>query len=251
VVPRRRLDAEIVRRGLAPSRRDAVDLIDAGRVVVGGAPADKAARLVSGAEAVVVLGEPPRFVSRGGEKLDAALDEFGVSVVGARVLDAGASTGGFTDCVLQRGAAHVVALDVGHGQLHHRIRSDPRVSVIERYNARALDVVDIGGPVDLVVADLSFISLTVVLAALLGACRPGADLVLLVKPQFEAGRAEVSRGKGVITDPDIHERVRVTIDDALRNLGADVRGWVTSPIRGADGNKEFLVHARAPEVSSA
>lgn len=223
-------------------------LIEAGRVLVDGAPADKPARLVSAAEAVLVQGEPPRYVSRGGEKLAAALDAFEVSVLDRRVLDAGASTGGFSDCVLQRGATAVVSLDVGHGQLHEKVRADPRVTAIERYNVRNLDVDDIGGPVDVVVADLSFISLTVVLPALLRACRPAADLVLLVKPQFEAGRLEVSKGRGVITDPAVHERVRSTVDEALRNLGADVRGWITSPLRGADGNKEFLVHARAPEA---
>jgi 23S rRNA (cytidine1920-2'-O)/16S rRNA (cytidine1409-2'-O)-methyltransferase len=248
VAPRRRLDAELVRRGLAPSRRDAVELIGAGRVLVGGAPADKPARLVGPGEPVHVQGERPRFVSRGGEKLDAAIEHFQVAVAGRRVLDAGASTGGFTDCVLQRGAAHVVALDVGHGQLHERIRAEPRVHTLERFNVRKLVAADIGGPVDLVVGDLSFISLTVVLPALLGAARPGADLVLLVKPQFEAGRAEVSKGKGVVTDPAIHERVRATIDQTLRNLGADVLGWMESPVQGADGNKEFLVHARAPEA---
>ena len=223
-------------------------LIEAGRVLVDGAPADKPARLVSAAEAVLVQGEPPRYVSRGGEKLAAALDAFEVSVLDRRVLDAGASTGGFSDCVLQRGATTVVSLDVGHGQLHEKVRADPRVTAIERYNVRNLDVDDIGGQVDVVVADLSFISLTVVLPALLRACRPAADLVLLVKPQFEAGRLEVSKGRGVITDPAVHERVRSTVDEALRNLGADVRGWITSPLRGADGNKEFLVHARAPEA---
>jgi len=248
VATRRRLDAELVRRRLASSRRDAVALIEAGRVLVDGAPADKPARLVSAAEAVLVQGEPPRYVSRGGEKLAAALDAFEVSVLDRRVLDAGASTGGFSDCVLQRGATAVVSLDVGHGQLHEKVRADPRVTAIERYNVRNLDVDDIGGQVDVVVADLSFISLTVVLPALLRACRPAADLVLLVKPQFEAGRLEVSKGRGVITDPAVHERVRSTVDEALRNLGADVRGWITSPLRGADGNKEFLVHARAPEA---
>ena len=247
MAPRRRLDAELVRRGLAPSRRDAADLISAGRVTVAGAPADKPARLVSPADALEVAGDRPRFVSRGGEKLDAALQRFAVPVSGRRALDAGASTGGFTDCLLQRGASEVIALDVGHGQLHERIRGDERVVVIERYNARNLVVDDIGAPVDLVVADLSFISLKVVLPALLAACRPSADLVLLVKPQFEAGRAAVSKGRGVVSDPAIHAEVRVMIDGALRDLGADVLGWMESPLHGADGNKEFLVHARAPE----
>jgi 23S rRNA (cytidine1920-2'-O)/16S rRNA (cytidine1409-2'-O)-methyltransferase len=243
---RRRLDAELVRRGLASARADAVALIAAGRVHVNGAPADKPARLVDPGDAVVVEGPPPRFVSRGGDKLDAALEAFPLSVAGRRALDAGASTGGFTDCLLQRGAAHVVALDVGHGQLHPRIRDDPRVTVIEGYNVRHLVPDDIGGPVPLVVADLSFISLRLVAPALVGACAPGADLVLLVKPQFEAGRAEVSKGRGVITDPAIHERVRAEVAAALAAAGATVRGWIASPITGGDGNVEFLVHATTP-----
>jgi len=243
---RRRLDAELVRRQLVTSRREAADLIAAGRVLVSGSTADKAARLVSAAEPVVVSGAPPRFVSRGGEKLAGALDAFGIDPTGWRVLDAGASTGGFSDCMLQAGVAAVVALDVGHGQLHPKLRDDPRVTVIERFNVRKVSPDDIGGPVDAVVADLSFISLTVVLPALLGVLRPGGDLIVLVKPQFEAGRAEVAKGRGVITDPEVHRRVRGAIDEALRNLHADVRGWITSPLRGADGNVEFLVHARAP-----
>ncbi len=243
---RRRLDAELVRRGLASARADAVELIAARRVLVNGAPADKAARLVGPGDAVVVEGPPPRFVSRGGDKLDAALEAFPVTVAGRRALDAGASTGGFTDCLLQRGAAQVVALDVGHGQLHPRIREDPRVTVIEGYNVRHLVAGDIGGPVPLVVADLSFISLRLVAAALVGACTPGADLVLLVKPQFEAGRVEVSKGRGVITDPAIHERVRAEVAAALVAAGATVHGWIASPITGGDGNVEFLVHATTP-----
>ena len=228
------------------SRREAAELIGAGRVLVAGSIADKPARLVSPAEPVVVQGEAARFVSRGGEKLAGALDAFVVDPTGWRVLDAGASTGGFTDCLLQAGAAHVVALDVGHGQLHPKIRAHPRVTVMERVNVRQITADDIGGPVDAVVADLSFISLTVVLPALRSVLRPGGELITLVKPQFEAGRAEVHKGKGVITDPAVHERVRGAIDDALRSLHADVLGWITSPLRGADGNVEFLVHARFP-----
>ena len=248
---RRRLDAELVRRGLTSSRREATELIEAGRVLVAGAVADKAARLVSPGEPVVVQGDKPRFVSRGGEKLAGALAGFSIDPSGWRALDAGASTGGFTDCLLQHGAARVVALDVGHGQLHPRIRGDERVTVIERCNVRQIGPDDIGGPVDAVVADLSFISLTVVLPALASVLRPGGELVALVKPQFEAGRAEVAKGRGVITDPAVHERVRGAIDDALRSLHADVLGWITSPLRGADGNVEFLVHARFPGASSA
>ncbi len=221
-------------------------MVEAGRVTVAGAPAGKPDRLVAPSEPVEVHGPPPRFVSRGGEKLDAALEHFGVPVHGRRILDAGASTGGFTDCVLQRGAAAVVAVDVGHGQLHPRVRADPRVDVRERLNVRHLDPAVIGGPVDVVVADLSFISLRTVLDALLRCCRPGGDLVLLVKPQFEAGREEVSRGQGVIRDPRVHERVRREIHDALERAGASIMGWMTSPLRGSDGNVELFVHARAP-----
>jgi 23S rRNA (cytidine1920-2'-O)/16S rRNA (cytidine1409-2'-O)-methyltransferase len=194
---------------------------------------------------VLVAGDPPRFVSRGGEKLDAALDRFTIDPVGVRALDAGASTGGFTDCLLQRGAARVVALDVGHGQLHERLRADPRVEVHERRNVRDLAPGDLGEPFPLVVADLSFISLRAVLPHLLDQAAPGADLVLLVKPQFEAGRDEASRGRGVIRDPEVWRRVLEEVVVALRGYGAAIMGAMPSPITGADGNVEFLVHARA------
>ena len=247
---RRRLDAELLRRGLVPSRSIAVESIDAKRVLVNGAIADKASRQVDPSDAIVIEGPPPRFVSRGGEKLDGALAAFGIDVAGVRALDAGASTGGFTDCLLQRGAAFVAAVDVGHGQLHPRIRGDERVLVLEKYNVRNLDPADIGGPVDVVVADLSFISLQRVIAPLAAAARPSADMVLLVKPQFEAGRQEVGRGKGVITDPEIHERVRTEVATCLEDHGCAVLDWIDSPITGADGNREFLVHARAPQQGS-
>jgi len=245
VARRQRLDAELVRRGLVDSRTGAERLIAAQQVLVNGAAGDKAPRQVHPGDAVVVQGDPPRFVSRGGEKLDAALVEFGIEVTGRRALDAGASTGGFTDCLLQRGAEHVVALDVGHGQLHPRIRNDQRVTVLERFHVRDVSADAIGGEVDVVTADLSFISLTRVIPALLRAARSGADLILLVKPQFEAGRAEVSKGHGVITDPAIHLRVRLEVEAALRQHGCSVLGWVDSPITGGDGNREFLVHAVA------
>lgn len=240
---RRRLDAELVRRGLAPSRTEASVAIDSGRVLVNGAVADKPARLVAPGDAVTVSGPPPRFVGRGGEKLETALDEFGIDVRGQRWLDVGASTGGFTDCLLGRGAARVIALDVGHGQLHPRLRDDPRVEVHERTNVRAATADLIGGPVEGIVVDVSFISLRTIIPVLVGLCQPGSPMVLLVKPQFEAGRVEVSRGRGVITDPGIHERVRLEIDDALRRAGCAVRGWIDSPLRGGHGNRELLVHA--------
>jgi 23S rRNA (cytidine1920-2'-O)/16S rRNA (cytidine1409-2'-O)-methyltransferase len=246
VAARRRLDAEIVRRELAPSRTAAQLLIQADRVLVNGAVAAKASRQVAPSDALVVAGPPARFVGRGAEKLDHALDVFGVDVSGLRILDAGASTGGFTDCALQRGAAEVVAVDVGHGQLHERLRADDRVVNMERQNIRAVTPELIGGLVDGAVGDLSFISLRLVIAPLVAVCQPGAFMILLVKPQFEAGRAEVSRGRGIVTDPEVHDRVRTEVDAALRDAGCDVVGWTTSPITGADGNVEFLVHAVTP-----
>lgn len=251
---RRRLDVELVRRGLVPTRELAQAAIAAGRVTVAGAPADKAARQVSADEAVVVAGDPPRFVSRGGDKLDAALDRFGIDVGGKRAVDAGASTGGFTDCLLQRGAASVVALDVGHGQLDQRLRLDGRVVVVERCNLRSLGAGPegaarraelVGDPVPLVVADLSFISLRTVADALLALLVEGGDLVVLVKPQFEAGRSEVSRGRGVITDPAVWRRTVEEVIAAFAERGACIMGAMASPLRGTQGNVEFLVHLRA------
>lgn len=241
---RRRLDAELVRQGLTTSRAQAHDLIETGQVLVNGATADKPARLIAPSDNVVVAGPPARFVGRGGNKLDGALERFGVDVSGMRVLDCGASTGGFTDCLLQRGACEVIALDVGHGQLHPKLRDDQRVIVLERTNIRSATPETIGGLVDAAVADVSFISLTTVIPTLVSMCKPEGTMMLLVKPQFEAGRAEVSRGRGVVTDPIIHERVRADIDAALRSAGCDVAGWMDSPLLGGEGNKEFLVHAR-------
>ena len=175
MAPRRRLDAELVRRELVASRSEAQSLIADHRVLVNGSIADKASRQVAPGDAVVVSGPPARFVGRGAEKLDHALDEFAIDVTGLRALDAGASTGGFTDCLLQRGARHVVALDVGHGQLHERLRADPRVTNLERCNVRHATVEQIGGLVDLVVGDLSFISLKVVIPALVTLCQPGSS----------------------------------------------------------------------------
>lgn len=213
-------------------------------MTVGGAPADKAARLVGADEPILLLGPPPRFVGRGGEKLEGALTRFAVDVAGRRAVDLGASTGGFTDCLLQRGAAVVVAVDVGYGQLHERLRADPRVEVHERTNVRDLTPGDLGPLAEVLVADLSFISLRTVLPAALPLATPGADVVLLVKPQFEAGRQEAARGKGVITDPAIWRRVLEEVAAALDGLGAAIMGAMASPLTGADGNVEFLLHAR-------
>jgi 23S rRNA (cytidine1920-2'-O)/16S rRNA (cytidine1409-2'-O)-methyltransferase len=235
----------MVRRALVTSRTEATRMIDANRVLVNGAVADKASRLVDPGDALLVTGEPPPYVSRGGLKLAAALQAFDLCVQGVDALDAGASTGGFTDCLLQRGARSVVALDVGHGQLHPKIRDDPRVHVIERFNVRDLTHDRLPTVPSVVVADLSFISLTKVIPVLAHIVVPGGDLVLLVKPQFEAGRREVARGHGVIADPLVHQRVRSEVDVALVESRCTVVGWCDSPLTGADGNREFLVHSRS------
>jgi 23S rRNA (cytidine1920-2'-O)/16S rRNA (cytidine1409-2'-O)-methyltransferase len=199
--------------------------------------------MVDAGEPVELVGPRPRFVSRGGEKLDAALDHFGIDVTGARALDAGASTGGFTDCLLQRGASTVTAVDVGRGQLHERLRADPRVTVLERTDIRSFHGPE---PFPVVVADLSFISLRTVAGALLDAnAARGADVVVLVKPQFEAGRAAASRGGGVIRDPQVWAVVLDGTRSALEHHGAAMMGAMVSPLRGADGNVEFLFHVRA------
>jgi 23S rRNA (cytidine1920-2'-O)/16S rRNA (cytidine1409-2'-O)-methyltransferase len=235
---RRRLDAELVRRGLVPSRARAVEVIDAGLVTVGGAPATVASRQVAPAEAVVVAAAPARFVSRGGEKLDAALETWAVDVHGRRVLDAGASTGGFTDCLRQRGADPVVAVDVGHGQLAWSLRNDPGVVVMERTNLRHLEELP-GGPAEIAVADLSFISLRTVAPALVRLSVPAATYVLLVKPQFEAGRRRVGRG-GIVRDPMVHRAVLDEVVEGLGEEGIVVTDVMRSPLTGADGNVEFL-----------
>jgi 23S rRNA (cytidine1920-2'-O)/16S rRNA (cytidine1409-2'-O)-methyltransferase len=242
---RRRLDAELVRRALVASREQAQAAITAGRVLVGGAIADKASRQVDASEPVEITGPPPRFVGRGGDKLDGALEHFAVDVTGLACLDAGASTGGFTDCLLQRGAASVLALDVGHGQLHERLRRDHRVEVRERENVRHMRPEHLDGrQFQFTVADLSFISLTVVAEALVGLTVPGGQLVVLIKPQFEATRAEVSRGSGVIRDAAVWEESLCRVIDAFAGHGAAMMGLMVSPIRGADGNVEFLTHLR-------
>ncbi len=211
-----------------------------------GAVADRPARLVAAHEPIDVAGPRPRFVSRGGEKLAAALDHFAIAVEGRRALDAGASTGGFTDCLLQAGARRVVAVDVGRGQLHERIRDDPRVAVHERTNIRHFRLSDAGDdPFDLVVADLSFMSLVTATPALLGLAARGADVAVLVKPQFEAGRRQAARARGVIRDPEEWSGALLRVGAALEAGGATMMGAMVSPLRGADGNVEFFVHCRA------
>jgi 23S rRNA (cytidine1920-2'-O)/16S rRNA (cytidine1409-2'-O)-methyltransferase len=241
-VPRRRLDAELVRRGLVATRSEAQTAVRDGLVLVRGQTAEKTSTLVDASDALDLVGAPRRFVSRGGEKLEAALDRFAIVVEGLRCLDAGASTGGFTDCLLRRGAAHVVALDVGYGQLAWSLRHDDRVSVLERTNVREVSVGDLPYAPDVVVADLSFISLRLVLPALAAVAAPAAAFVLLVKPQFEAGRADVGRG-GVVRDPATWRRVVLDVSAACGALALAPRGVIASPAPGPAGNIEFLLHA--------
>ncbi len=241
-----RLDVAMVKRGVCQTRSEATQLIENGVVLVSGVVADKASRLVADNDNIVVA-TPKRFVSRGGEKLEHALDHFHINVHERSVLDAGSSTGGFTDCLLQRGAARVAAFDVGRAQLHEKLRSDQRVSVHEGHNVRNITKEDLPFPCSLVVVDLSFISATKVLGALVGvveaeSLHPRRELVVLVKPQFEAGRQEVSKGRGVITDPAIHQRTITEVGTYVQHLGCSVLGTVESPLKGADGNTEFLMH---------
>jgi 23S rRNA (cytidine1920-2'-O)/16S rRNA (cytidine1409-2'-O)-methyltransferase len=255
VARRIRLDAELVRRGLARSREQAASLVEAGRVEVRGQVAHKVAAMVDPADPVRVTGEPATddYVSRGGYKLAGALDAFtpsGLVVAGRRCLDAGASTGGFTDVLLRRGAAHVVAVDVGYGQIAWSLRTDPRVTVVERTNVRTLTPSAIDGPVDLTVADLSFISLRLVLPAL-AACTDG-DLALMVKPQFEVGKERVGAG-GVVRDPALRSEAVLDVAAAGWELGLGVAGVVASTLPGPSGNVEFFLWFRkdAPPVAAA
>lgn len=245
-----RLDAALVKRGLVATRSEASRLIEEGAVLVSGSFAQKSSRMVSPDEAISVVVEK-KYVSRGGEKLEHALEVFDINVVNRSVLDAGASTGGFTDCVLQRGAQRVLALDVGKNQLHERIKADTRVVWRDGVNVRDLSSADMDFACSLVVADLSFISLTKVMASLMsvmtteeGFAQP--EMVLLVKPQFEAGRQEVSRGRGVITDPEIHARAIEEVTQSVEQCGGSVQSVVESPIKGAEGNIEFLMWVKCP-----
>jgi 23S rRNA (cytidine1920-2'-O)/16S rRNA (cytidine1409-2'-O)-methyltransferase len=246
---RRRLDAELVRRGMAASRTEAQRAISEGRVWVAGAPAAKPDRQVLAADSIEMSGAGPRYVGRGGHKLEGALERFGLDPTGQRAIDVGASTGGFTDCLLQHGATEVVALDVGYGQLHERLRADPRVVSRERTNVRDVDVAALDAPFGMVVVDVSFISLRTVADALLRLLALDGDLVTLVKPQFEAGRAEASRGRGVISDPAVWRRVLEEVGTAFVVRGAAMMGAMVSPLVGADGNVEFLTHFRLAPVS--
>jgi 23S rRNA (cytidine1920-2'-O)/16S rRNA (cytidine1409-2'-O)-methyltransferase len=241
---KQRLDALLVDRGLCETRARAQALIIAGRAHVDGQRVDKAGTLVASDANVELIGESLRYVSRGGIKLEGAIEALGISVTGLRCLDIGASTGGFTDCLLQRGAASVAAVDVGYGQLAVKLRNDPRVLVLERTNARALLPSAIGGTVDLTVVDASFIGLGKLLDAVSRCTKSGGQLLALIKPQFESGREEVAKGRGVISDPAVR---KAAIDAALASVtlhGFTIEGTCDSPIAGPKGNLEAFVWAR-------
>jgi 23S rRNA (cytidine1920-2'-O)/16S rRNA (cytidine1409-2'-O)-methyltransferase len=236
-----RLDVMLAERGLAESREKAQALVLAGEVLVNGVKAQKPGQNVSPEAELQVL-RPPPYVSRGGFKLAAALDHFQIAVAGRVCVDVGASTGGFTDCLLQRGAAIVHIVDVGSGQLDWKLRTDPRVVLHERLNARYLSVADIADPIDLLVCDVSFISVTLILPALPPLLQPDAEMVILVKPQFEVGREQIGKG-GIVRDPELHKAACERIESAVRGMSyrTDI---IESPILGAEGNKEFLLYAR-------
>ncbi|MDH5615886.1 MAG: TlyA family RNA methyltransferase [Acidimicrobiia bacterium] len=240
---RRRLDLELVHRRLVNNRTEAQDAIDAGRVVVGGVPEPKSSTRVDGSASIRITSPPGRFVSRGGDKLAGALRELDVPVRDRRALDAGASTGGFTDCLLQEGAASVAAVDVGYGQLDWSLRNDPRVTVFERINLRHADVDDLGGPFDLIVADLSFISICTVAPRLVTLASQACDLILLVKPQFEVGKGQVGKG-GIVRDPEKHRAALLRVIECLADEGLGTMAVTASPIKGTKGNREFFVWAR-------
>ena len=242
-VSRTRLDVRLVNEGLATSRERARALILAGRVRVAGEVVSKAGASVPESTAVEVIEPDFPWVGRGGVKLAHALEAFGIDVEGREALDIGASTGGFTDVLLQRGARRVVALDVGHGQLDWRLREDPRVVVLERRNARQLEPAWLPAPAGIVTIDVSFISLRLILPALPPVLAPGADIVALVKPQFEAGREEVGKG-GLVTDPAVHDAVLARVTDCAASCGLARVAMTPSPITGAAGNREFLVHLK-------
>lgn len=248
-----RLDELLVARGLAPTRAQAKALIMSGRVLRGTERLDKPGKEFP-ADLAVTVEQPPRFVSRGGEKLAGAIERFALDLHGAHVLDVGASTGGFTDCALQAGAADVICVDVGRAQLHPKLLGDPRVTNFEKINARHLTARDLPrSDFDLVVMDLSFISLRSVLPAVWPLLRMGGTLVALVKPQFEAGKAEVDKGRGVIRDAAVQDAVLTGMREfALEKLpGASLVGTMDSPITGTDGNREFLLGLRKETPQAA
>ncbi len=244
MVTKVRLDQLLVARGLSESRARAQAIVLAGEVFVAGSRVDKAGALVAEDADVVVRAPEHPYVSRGGAKLAAALDAFGLDARGLRCLDIGASTGGFTDCLLQRGAAEVVAVDVGYGQLAHKLRTDPRVIVMERTNARSLTAQDIGGTADLAVVDASFIGLAKLMPAIARCTRDTGDVVALVKPQFEVGRHYAARGKGVVRDESVRSAAIAGVVETIRAAGFTLVSQSDSVLAGPKGNREAFVHVK-------
>ncbi|MBM3493204.1 MAG: TlyA family RNA methyltransferase [Armatimonadetes bacterium] len=244
-----RLDREMVARGLAPTRERAQLLIRGGTVAVDGKEAVKPSLGVTAESVIEVTGEVLPYVGRGGLKMEAALRHYRINVSGARCLDIGASTGGFTDCLLQRGASHVVAVDVGHGQIHESLKSDPRVTSHEGLNARYMTPDQFGGPFDLIAADVSFISLTLILPAAVPMLRAGGHLLALVKPEFEAGRDAVNE-RGVVRDPEAQRLARDRVSRCAEELGLVKQGIIPSPII-TGGNREYLACFRKPKEAEA
>jgi 23S rRNA (cytidine1920-2'-O)/16S rRNA (cytidine1409-2'-O)-methyltransferase len=246
---RERIDKLLVERGLAESRNRAQAMVMAGQVLVENQRVDKPSQLVEAGAEIRIKGESLKYVSRGGLKLEAALSQFKVNPSGKNCIDVGASTGGFTDCLLQHGAARVWAVDVGHNQLAWRVRQDPRVEVIEGFNARNLDEMEFPIKLDLATVDVSFISLTKILPALAVVIAGTADCIALIKPQFEVGKGEVGKG-GIVSDPLKHRRVLTEIVDSVYQIGLRAVGLIESPILGAEGNREFLIHLTHAETAS-
>ncbi|MGA2193337.1 MAG: TlyA family RNA methyltransferase [Nitrospirota bacterium] len=243
---RNRLDTELVRRGLADSRQRAQGLILAGMVLVGGEKVEKSGAQVDESADIRITGCDIPYVSRGGLKLKAALDFFGINASGLVCADIGASTGGFTDCLLQEGASKVYALDVGYGLLGMKIRQDPRVAIIERVNARGLTPDILGGPVDLAVVDVSFISLKLILGPAKSVLTPGGIIIPLVKPQFEVGRGNVGKG-GIVRDEKLRRGAVEDIKKFAETLGLEVLNEMESPVKGAKGNVEYLLHLKSAD----
>ena len=244
-----RLDKLLLERGVVPSRERAQALVLAGKVLVDGQKVEKSGAGVDAASEIRLLGEGLQYVSRGGLKLEHALAHWKINVAGKVCLDVGTSTGGFTDCLLQHGAARVIAVDTGHGQIAFRLRQDARVRLLEKTNARYLAPEQVGEIVHLIAMDVSFISATLVLPALIGAAFPpgakqreGRELIVLVKPQFEAGREHVGKG-GIVRDPDVQQQAVERVRNAVRALGVTCTDVIGSPILGAEGNREFLLYA--------
>lgn len=249
LMPKERIDKVMVERGLAESRTRAQALILAGQVLVREQRIDKPGHLIDASAEIRIKGETLRYVGRGGLKLEAALGEFNINPQGKACLDVGASTGGFTDCLLQHGAARVWAIDVGHNQLAWRLRQDSRVVVVEGRNARTLSPEQFPVPFDIAAIDVSFISLTRILPEVRSCLKEGADCIALIKPQFEVGKGEVGRG-GIVTEPSKHRRVMHDVIAAAELAGFGARGLIASPILGAEGNREFLVHLVSASAGS-